>query len=72
MYLVNKYVGHENVTTLDVGGLQIVDCQRVAKLEEFGSSIGFQNLFHLFFTQMQVHLQRDCLERAIFISLLSY
>jgi hypothetical protein len=45
----------------DVGGLQVVDCQRVAKLEEFGSSMGFQNLFHLFLTQMQVHLQRDCL-----------
>jgi hypothetical protein len=84
MYLVNKYAGHENVITLNVGdhgnlmlplmleAYKLLTAKRVLKLEEFGSSMGFQDLFHLFLTQMQVHLQRDCLERAIFISLLSY
>jgi hypothetical protein len=70
MYLVNKNLGHENVTTLDVGGLQIIDCQRVAKLEEFGSSISFQNLFHLFFTQCK-SIYKEIVLRELY-SLLSY
>lgn len=76
MYLVNKYVGHENATTLDVGyhGNLILPLMLEAyKLLIAKGLVSLKSLvlvlFHLFLTQMQVHLQRDCLERAIFISL---